>query len=75
MIIEHNHLRHHLDIEDPNCPRCKLNEAAPDLLAACKEAELQLQNVIIPMGGQKHGTPLNKTIRKVQGAIELAEKS
>lgn len=39
MTIEHNHPPHLISPERPvsNCPRCKLNKAAPALLEACKD--------------------------------------
>lgn len=48
----------------PNCQRCKLNEAAPDLLEACKKAAWYLNG---PRAKE------NKIVQQLNIAIAKAE--
>ena len=58
---------------DPDCPRCRLNKAAPKLLAACKELMSAFDVPLIT----KHNDPgfvRLRALQKAEAAIREAEK-
>ena len=67
MEARHNH---YMDYSYyPDCPRCKLNEAAPELLAACKRSKTYLATL-----PGKYGIECRHLFAELKAIIAKCEK-
>lgn len=77
----HNHELHESEYtERPDCPRCKLEEAAPTLLEACKELQSsakELSNCLddgLAVHEWGNTNRVDNAVIKAKAAIEKATK-